>query len=418
MATASQLPPARSVFYDANGNPLSGGLVHTYVAGTTTPAATWQDIAEATPNSNPVVLDAAGSCLLFGNGSYSFAVTDSAGNSIPAYSGLTYSAPTVSSAMQPVVNAASTSAGLTAIGANGGTIVSGTYVNGSMTGVTVSGGTVMAAVLSNNTITGGTITGLTTPLPLASGGTGVAAGVFIRGQFANLKISVASNSTVVVTADAVGMVSAAGTIFAGAVSATISTASTGLNGLDTGTIAASTLYNIFAVSNGTATGAVLSLSASVPNAAITANYPFYARIGTARTNAGSNLLATLQKGRRAQYVVGGVNIANLPFAAIGPAGNLYTPTWVAVALGNYIPPTASVVYLVNGVSDSNALILAPNNSYGAYNDHTNPAPVILETPNADFHNIVTSILLENTNFYWAANGASSFVSVFGWDDNL
>ena len=47
-------------FFDNNGNPLSGGLVYTYDAGTTTPAVTYTSISGITAHSNPIVLDAAG----------------------------------------------------------------------------------------------------------------------------------------------------------------------------------------------------------------------------------------------------------------------------------------------------------------------------------------------------------------------
>lgn len=43
-------------FFDNNGNPLTGGLLFTYVAGTTTKVATSSDQA-GTPNTNPVVLN-------------------------------------------------------------------------------------------------------------------------------------------------------------------------------------------------------------------------------------------------------------------------------------------------------------------------------------------------------------------------
>lgn len=88
MATASLLPQPRAVFYDSNGNPLVGGKVNTYVAGSTTPKTTWQDTAETTANTNPVVLDSAGSCLLYGEGAYQITVTDASGNAIAGYSGV------------------------------------------------------------------------------------------------------------------------------------------------------------------------------------------------------------------------------------------------------------------------------------------------------------------------------------------
>ncbi len=87
MATATILPTARTVFLDENNNPLSGGSVYMYVPNTTTPKTTWQDAGETTPNSNPIVLDGNGSCLLYGSGQYTQEVYDQSGNLI--YTGLT-----------------------------------------------------------------------------------------------------------------------------------------------------------------------------------------------------------------------------------------------------------------------------------------------------------------------------------------
>lgn len=47
-------------FFDDNGDPLSGGKIYTYAAGTTTPLATYTSRTGATPNTNPIILDAAG----------------------------------------------------------------------------------------------------------------------------------------------------------------------------------------------------------------------------------------------------------------------------------------------------------------------------------------------------------------------
>ena len=47
-------------FFDNNGNPLSGGLLYTYAAGTTTPQATYTTAAGNVANANPIVLDSAG----------------------------------------------------------------------------------------------------------------------------------------------------------------------------------------------------------------------------------------------------------------------------------------------------------------------------------------------------------------------
>jgi microcystin-dependent protein len=45
---------------DGNGVPLSGGQLFFYATGTTTPQATYQDVALTVPNANPVIADAGG----------------------------------------------------------------------------------------------------------------------------------------------------------------------------------------------------------------------------------------------------------------------------------------------------------------------------------------------------------------------
>jgi hypothetical protein len=47
-------------FFDNNGNPLSGGKIYTYEAGTTTPKPTYTSSTGNTAHTNPIVLDAAG----------------------------------------------------------------------------------------------------------------------------------------------------------------------------------------------------------------------------------------------------------------------------------------------------------------------------------------------------------------------
>lgn len=77
---------------DANGQPLSGGLLYTYEAGTSTPLKTYNnpDLAPAHENTNPVELDAAGRALIFLQArAYRFVLTDANGVGIydvPSYS--------------------------------------------------------------------------------------------------------------------------------------------------------------------------------------------------------------------------------------------------------------------------------------------------------------------------------------------
>ena len=75
------LPMVKARFFDSNGDPLAGGLVYTYVAGTTTPLATYSD-QEITPNANPVVLNANGEAdiILAAASTYKIVLKDSAGS--------------------------------------------------------------------------------------------------------------------------------------------------------------------------------------------------------------------------------------------------------------------------------------------------------------------------------------------------
>ena len=51
--------------FDANGDPLAGGLLFSYIAGTSTPLTTYADPAGTTPHTNPVVLQDDGSAMVY-----------------------------------------------------------------------------------------------------------------------------------------------------------------------------------------------------------------------------------------------------------------------------------------------------------------------------------------------------------------
>jgi len=51
---------AAAQFFDSNGNPLAGGKLFTYAAGTTTPQVTYTTSDGNVAHSNPIILDSAG----------------------------------------------------------------------------------------------------------------------------------------------------------------------------------------------------------------------------------------------------------------------------------------------------------------------------------------------------------------------
>lgn len=74
---AQLLAAPYSYFTDSNGNPLSGGKVYTYAAGTTTPKTTYTDSGGTTPAANPIILDSDGRATIWLVGYYKIVVKNS-----------------------------------------------------------------------------------------------------------------------------------------------------------------------------------------------------------------------------------------------------------------------------------------------------------------------------------------------------
>lgn len=76
--------------FDNNGNPLAGGRINTYLAGTTTNTPTYTTSAGNIAHTNPIILDGAGrvpsgEIWLTAGISYKFVVSDSANNLIGTF---------------------------------------------------------------------------------------------------------------------------------------------------------------------------------------------------------------------------------------------------------------------------------------------------------------------------------------------
>lgn len=76
------IPDASQQFFDGYGDPLAGGQVYFYIPGTSTLKTTWADSAATVPNTNPVILDAAGRATIWGDGAYRQVLKDSLSNQI------------------------------------------------------------------------------------------------------------------------------------------------------------------------------------------------------------------------------------------------------------------------------------------------------------------------------------------------
>lgn len=240
---------------------------------------------------------------------------------------------------------------------------------------------------------------------------------FVQGCFKNLTITNGSspNTQVSVIADSVTLFDGASTYLGvTGVNLVISTGSSGVNGIDTGSVASSTWYSVWVISDGSTTAGLLSTSSTTPT--MPGGYTLKARVGWMRTDGSSILYRIKQVDTRAVYVVtAATNTAAAIQIALGAgASNPAVPTWVATGLSAIVPPTAvRAVGFASGGS-SGITMLAPSSNYGAYTSTTNPPPCACPA----FAKIPYDFVLESTNLYYAANSSDASAWVTGWEDMI
>lgn len=192
-------------------------------------------------------------------------------------------------------------------------------------------------------------------------------------------------------------------------SATAATSAVGAGGLDTGSVASTTWYAVWAIWDDVRRLSALLLSTSFTAPLLPAGYRFSRRLGAVRTDGSNNLYRTLQAGTRAQYVIG-----TLPTAPLIMAQTVTAVSWAtAIAVGAYVPPSAPVIHGIvesDSFSASNAVLLAPNGDYAAADTALR---LLGGTPlRAQF-----SFVLESTNIYWGTSDDGQ-VWCTGWEDAL
>ena len=248
----------------------------------------------------------------------------------------------------------------------------------------------------------------------------------VQATFKNLKITNGGtpDTQIAITADQVMLGNnSGGSAKVSTVSVTISMVSNGANGLDAGSVAQATWYALYVIYNGSTTAGLASTSFTSPT--LPAGYTFFARMGAIQTGAAStNLTRILQVGNCAKYVVtAATQTPNLPIISnVQGEGSISVPTWVAKSISTFVPPTAGrILGIGQATGDVKALIIAPNNSYGAFNSITNPPPVQVSAGTGLSWSIPFDFALESTNIYTANNftgGAQSLVLAAGWIDNI
>lgn len=246
----------------------------------------------------------------------------------------------------------------------------------------------------------------------------------------SLVIKVLTNTTVSVAADYVTVTDGAGAFLTLPFSGTINMATTGVNALDTGSIAPALWYYVHAIAKPDGTkGLLVSLSATAPT--LPSGYTLFACLGELRTAAATaQLMGTWQFDLNVFYILGLAQTTSLKVIASGiqgsgiSIGTTGTPGWAASVISAVVPPTASHILMtvsntfVSADTNTASIGVAPSNTYGGLLS-ANPAPYMISGNGGS--TIVTNtieMLLESANVYIRSDTAGGLVVGKGWKTNL
>ncbi|NWA10690.1 phage tail protein [Pseudomonas gingeri] len=225
------------------------------------------------------------------------------------------------------------------------------------------------------------------------------------------------NSLVSVAADQLVVGNEVSSKTLGTLNLSINASASGVNGLDTGILAASTWYYVWVIWNGSSVAGLLSLSSTTPT--MPNGYTHKGLVSVIRTDASANKypFSFQQAGPDWRYKPApGSNLpSGTPQVSSGVAGNVSTPTFVAIAVGNYVPPIASAIDIHLALSAAGANVTAaPSAAY----TNAFSTPLRVATGPLAANCLGGRMMLESNNIYWASNASDGAVYVNGFKLNL
>jgi len=351
---------------------LAGGTVTYYYPNTTTYKQTWfnSDQAAIHQNTNPVQLDANGCAVVYGTGSYRQILKDSLGNTIwdqtttdtSAYNstfwaGLAAGTPNAITVTDPGFNATdgtiinfiaiSTNTGATTLTPSGigpySILKSTTAGPVSLTGGEIVQNNVISVIYSESNAA---FILLNTAIQSPSGSSAPLCGAV---GFVAINDTGTPNTSIDITSTSALTISSTGlALNRSNVSLTLNLQTNGINGLDTGSLTANTIYNIWLIDNGAAIASLASTSYTAPT--LPSGYTYKCRVGTITSTAGSILPGFVIRGNATNItnsaivvhtVTGGncnganyqvLTISQLPITATQGIGNLIVIAGQVIAI--------------------------------------------------------------------------------------
>jgi hypothetical protein len=247
---------------------------------------------------------------------------------------------------------------------------------------------VKAISVSGNTLTLKDAAGNTIGTYTPSSSSIVSAGLFM-------------NRVITVTGNAALTIATSNNPFTGSgnVSLTVSASNTGANGIDTGSLLASTWYYVYLCYGNSGTCGLISSSSSTPT--LPSGYSNYVRMGAVLTNSSGYLYRTIQQGNYAQFVLDGTLLTAYPTISSGTTSS-------TMSFSTYAPSTAARVNLYID-NESGGGISIYSYGVGGRINYVNPAsfeigyPVWMQT---------------GVTYTYQGSVSSDHVLIIGWEDNL
>ncbi|KPA99320.1 phage tail protein [Pseudomonas asplenii] len=246
--------------------------------------------------------------------------------------------------------------------------------------------------------------------------------VAIAGAYKGLTASASGQSSLVnVAADQLVVGNDASFKVLSALSLSINSAVIGVNGLDSGALAASNWYSVWVIwSSASGVAGLLSLSATAPT--LPSGYTHKARVGWVRTDATANKypFRFSQVGGRVGYIVtAGTNVTAYPTIASGIA----SPA-VAASISGVVPPSASMIKLTGGTT-SGQINVSPSAAFSSAVNQYLSTSYLTAAPIAGGYNSggpVTTIhgelLIEGSSVMYGSTATTGILQCMGWEDNL
>jgi len=209
----------------------------------------------------------------------------------------------------------------------------------------------------------------------------------------NTKIDINSSFSQIVTSLNVG-------IDRSGISLVLNALTNGANGLDTGSLAASTWYYVWLIDNGSTTASLLSLSSTSPT--LPSGYIYSCRVGAVLTSSSTQFFRTLQKGNRVQYVTtSGSNTPSYP--------------QILSSIFTYIPPTSTTLRAIAQVFGSGGVVSTETIGANAVGPIITATAYVAVGDGGESVSSYGEILLESSSI--SVNGSGS-AFVVGWVDNV